>query len=136
LLLAFFMRIQLIISNFWALHKPSVYIIKQRYNEDNHLEKMRSWVDYSLTEEQFAQLVGKCRMYQHLPSEMKRNITPMLFVDQQMGAVVRDFYKDESFCRERNGSINFWRILQVWGRTVSVISPESVCKCFLTYRRN
>jgi hypothetical protein len=35
-------------------------------------------------------------MYQHLPSEMKRNITPMLFGDQQMGAVVRDLYKDES----------------------------------------
>jgi hypothetical protein len=47
-------------------------------------------------------------MYQHLPSEMKRNITPMLFGDQQMGAVVRDFYRDESFCRDRNGNINLW----------------------------
>jgi hypothetical protein len=86
----------------------------KRYNENNHLEHMRSWVDYSLTEEQFAQLVGKCRMYQHLPTEMKRNITPMLFGNQQMGAVVRDFYRDESFCRDKNGNINLWRLYNLF----------------------
>ena len=75
---------------------------------------MRSWVDYSLTEKQFAQLVGKCKMYQHLPSKMKRNITPMLFGDQQMGAVVRNNYKDERFCRDRNGNINLWRLYNLF----------------------
>jgi hypothetical protein len=94
--------------------RASMLDMMKRYNEDIHLEHMRSWVDYSLTEEQFAQLVGKCRMYQHLPSEMKRNITPMLFGDQQMGAVVRDFYRDESFCRDKNGNINLWRLYNLF----------------------
>jgi hypothetical protein len=53
-------------------------------------------------------------MYQHLSSEMKRNITPMLFGDQKMGAVVLDFYRDKSFCRDRNGNINLWRLYNLF----------------------
>jgi hypothetical protein len=45
---------------------------------------------------------------------MKRNITPMLLGNQQMGAVVRDFYRDESFCRDRNGNINLWRLYNLF----------------------
>jgi hypothetical protein len=53
-------------------------------------------------------------MYPHLSSEMKRGITPILFGDQQMGAVVRDFYKDRSFCRDANGNINLWRLYNLF----------------------
>ena len=29
---------------------------------------------------------------------------------------VRDFYKDESFCRDRNGNINLWRLYNLFTR--------------------
>jgi hypothetical protein len=48
-------------------------------------------------------------MFQHLPQKMKRNIITMLFGDQQMGAIVKDFYPDESFCWYEYGNINLWR---------------------------
>ena len=70
--------------------------------------------EYSITEEQFADLVGKCRMYNHLPSVVKKGITPITFEDQQMGAVVKDFYKDESFCRDQIGNINLWRLYNLF----------------------
>jgi hypothetical protein len=75
---------------------------------------MQQWVDYSLTEEQFAQLVGKCRMFQYLPTEVKKTIPGMLFGDQQMGAVVRDFYRDQSFCKDSSGNINLWKLYNLF----------------------
>jgi hypothetical protein len=94
--------------------RAAVMDMMKRYDENNHLQHLKSLANYSLTEEQFAHLVGKCRMFQHLPQEMKKNITPMLFGDQQMGAVVKDFYRDESFCRDENGNINLWRLYNLF----------------------
>jgi hypothetical protein len=31
-----------------------------------------------------------------------------------MGVVVKDFYKDESFCRDQNGNINLWRLYNLF----------------------
>ena len=86
----------------------------QQYNYNFHLYHLRRLAEYSITEEQFAHLVGKCRMYNHLPNEVKRGITPVTFGDQQTGMVVRDFYKDESFCRDQHGNINLWRLYNLF----------------------
>ena len=53
-------------------------------------------------------------MYHHLPNEMKANIPPMLFGDTQMSAVVKDYYRDKSFCRDRNGNINLWKLYNLF----------------------
>jgi len=94
--------------------RASMLDLLRRYEGDKHLDAMRTLTDYSLTEEQFAQLIGKCRMYPQLPSEMKKSITPLLFGDQQMGAVVRDFYRDRSFCRDEYGNINLWKLFNLF----------------------
>lgn len=86
----------------------------QQYNHNFHLHHLKKLAEYSITEEQFAHLVGKCRMYNHLPNDAKRGITPVNFGDQQMGAVVKDFYKDESFCRDQYGNINLWRLYNLF----------------------
>ena len=71
---------------------------------------MRKLTNYSLSEQQFAHLVGRCRMYNHLPIDLKKGITPMLLSDTQLGAVVRDYYRDNSFCKDKDGNINLWRL--------------------------
>ncbi|WP_449400507.1 DUF3871 family protein [Chryseobacterium wanjuense] len=35
---------------------------------------MKQFADYTLTEHQFAQLLGRTRLYQHLPKKEKLNI--------------------------------------------------------------
>ena len=94
--------------------KAAMHELLSRYNEDKQLKQMQQWVDYSLTEEQFAQLVGKCRMFQYLPTEVKKTIPALLFGDQQMGAVVRDFYRDHSFCKDSSGNINLWKLYNLF----------------------
>jgi hypothetical protein len=86
----------------------------KEYNHNFHLYHLKRFAEYSITDQHFAHLVGICRMYYRLTNEIKKGITPVKFVDYQMGAVVKDFYKDESFCRYQNVNINLWRLYNLF----------------------
>ena len=82
-----------------------------QYNMVRHLNTMRNFGNYSLTEHQFAQIIGKSRLYQHLPPAQKKEIPPLDFTDGQLNAIARDYYNDCSFCRLENGNIDLWKLL-------------------------
>ena len=50
-----------------------------------------------LTETQFAQVVGRMRLYQALPQALLRKIPRLLITDSQINSVCRDYYRNESF---------------------------------------
>jgi hypothetical protein len=54
--------------------KAATHELLSRYNEEKQLTKMQQWANYALTEEQFAQLVGKCRMFQYLPTDVRKTV--------------------------------------------------------------
>ena len=84
------------------------------FNPVEQVQRMRSLVDYSLTEQQFAQLIGRCKMHQYLPSADKERIDTLLFGDQQIATVCRDYYRDNSFCRSGDGNINLWKLYNLF----------------------
>ena len=84
------------------------------YDGLKHLELLKSFTEYELTEQQFAQFIGRCRMYRNLPDAEKQNIPPMLFGDAQTNTVCKEYYKDESFRRNKNGSINLWNFYNLF----------------------
>jgi hypothetical protein len=86
----------------------------ENYNASFHLHQMAQLSTFTLTEQQFAHFIGKCRMYPHLPKAMQNEISPLLFGDTQLGVVCRDFYKDHSFCRDEQGNINLWRLYNLF----------------------
>lgn len=86
----------------------------QNYNQQHHLFQLKELCNYGLTEQQFANLMGRTRMYQYLPYDLKKDIPPLLLGDMQMGSVVKDFYKDDSFCRLDDGTINLWRLYNLF----------------------
>lgn len=45
--------------------------VVKNYNAERHLQDMKEFTRYSLTEHQFAQLIGKVRLYQHLPKQIR-----------------------------------------------------------------
>ncbi len=63
-----------------------------------------------MPEQQFANVIGRCRMYNHLPNELKAEIPQLLFGDQQMSTVVKDFYSDNSNCRDDKNPWNRCRV--------------------------
>jgi hypothetical protein len=94
--------------------KIAIRSLLESYSHGYHLHHLEDLTNYSITEQQFAHLIGKCRMYQHLPNEQKKDIPPLLFGDQQIGTVVKDYYKDSSFWKDEHGNINLWKLYNLF----------------------
>ena len=68
--------------------------------KDIHLMQILS--NTYLTETQFAQIVGRMRLYQALPQAQLRKIPRLLITDSQINSVCRDYYRNESFGMKDN----------------------------------
>lgn len=88
--------------------------VMQNYNAELHLMEMKELTQDFLTEHQFAQLVGKCRLYQHLPKSEKQNIPLLNFNDGHINTVAKDYYEDNNFCRQLDGRINLWDVYNLF----------------------
>lgn len=94
--------------------KACIQTLIENYNPNYHLQQMEQLTQYSLTEQQFAQVIGRCRMYQHLPNHLRSEIPAMMMGDTQIGAICKDFYRDESFSKNEDGSIDLWRLYNLF----------------------
>jgi hypothetical protein len=97
--------------------KACIRSLLEGYNQNLHLYHLKKFAEHSITERQFAHLIGRCRMYNHLPADMRAEIPAILFGEQQMNVVVKDYYKDNSFCRDGNGNINLWKLHNLFTST-------------------
>src|SRR5690606_11197914 len=88
--------------------------IIQNYQGENHLKMMKDLTNYSLTEHQFAQLIGKARLYNHLPKKLKSEIPELMFTDGHFNTIAKDYYQDESFCKNEDGNINLWNVYNLF----------------------
>lgn len=86
----------------------------QNYNAEKHLLGMKSLAEHSLTETQFAQLIGRTRLYQHLPKKDKALIPNLNFTDGHINTIVKDYFEDDSFCRNEQGDINLWSVYNLF----------------------
>lgn len=78
------------------------------FNASKNLNSLKSLINVSLTEKEFAQVVGRARMYKYLDEETKKDILPLLLGDQQMSSVVGKYYGDENFGNSLGGEISLW----------------------------
>src|SRR5690606_27232072 len=69
------------------------------YNAEKQMKQMKQLSNYSLTENQFAQLIGKTKLYNHLPREEKDALPELLLTDNHFSAIAKDYYSDKSFSR-------------------------------------
>jgi hypothetical protein len=94
--------------------KGAISTLFHNYNATFHMHCLRQLCDFNITEKEFANLIGRCRMYQHIPRALQNEIQPLQLGDNQVGAIVRDFYKDDSFCRNSDGEINLWKLYNLF----------------------
>jgi hypothetical protein len=87
-----------------------IHHLLERYRVSMHLNALKDLANYHLTERQFAQFIGKCRMYQYLPKKEKQKIPEMAFGDQQISMAARGYYEDPNFGKQENGDINLWSL--------------------------
>lgn len=79
------------------------------YNAEFHIQSLAGLTNYSLTEKQFALIVGKSRLYQYLPKDEKQQIPELLINDTQISKVADCYFSDKNFNRSGKGDIDLWR---------------------------
>ncbi len=80
----------------------------QTYSIEEHLKGMENLVNESLNEKQFAQLLGKVKLYNFLPKAEKSQLPELLLNDNHFTTVAKDYYQDKSFCKDASGNISLW----------------------------
>lgn len=81
---------------------------------EKQLTTLSQLPDYELTERQFATLIGRSKLYQYLSPKEKKSIPLLLFGDSQINTIARDYYHDTSFCKSVDGSINLWKVYNLF----------------------
>lgn len=94
--------------------KGKVMPLLQEFNIQKELTNIDCFADYELTQHQFCQFLGKARLYQFLPKKEKLGIPPLAMNDGQITAVTRTYYEDENFAADNNGTINLWKMYNLF----------------------
>jgi hypothetical protein len=67
--------------------------------------------DSYMRESQFAQFLGRCRLYQFLPVDQKKKLPQMLMTDTQIGLVAKAYYNDDNFSTLLDSrEISMWNV--------------------------
>ncbi|MCT3945708.1 DUF3871 family protein [Elizabethkingia anophelis] len=101
------------VSSMLELQSKIIEVI-QDYNAEKHLVEMKEFTQYYLSEHQFAQLIGRSRLYQYLPKLEKQNIPTLNFNDSHINTMAKDYYEDKNFSRLEDGSINLWNVYNLF----------------------
>ena len=101
------------VTNALELQSKTIEVM-QNYNAELHLQEMKNLSEDSLSEHQFAQLIGRIRLYQHLPKFEKSQIPFLNFNDSHINTMAKDYYEDKNFCRMEDGSINLWSVFNLF----------------------
>lgn len=90
--------------------KAKIYELINSYKKKEHLINMERMFRYSLTENQFAHLIGKMKLYPYLSKEEKQTLFPLAINDTQLNIVVKDYHTDAYFSKSGDNTINFWNV--------------------------
>lgn len=91
-----------------------IFKVIQNYNAELHLIEMKELTQDYLSEHQFAQLIGRSRLYQHLAKAEKSQIPILNFNDSHINLMAKDYYEDKNFCRSEDGRINLWNLFNLF----------------------
>ena len=89
------------VSNINELYR-NVLELFHSFNPAKDIHLLQSLSNVYLSEKQFAQVVGRMRMFQALPSAQQKRMPQLLITDSQINSVCRDFYRSEHFGMKDN----------------------------------
>jgi hypothetical protein len=89
-------RLAIEVMSLHDLYKAVVDLFSS-FNLDKDIQLLHTLTQTRLTETQFAQIVGRMRLYQALPSYQQRRVPKLLITDSQINNVCRDYYTNPNF---------------------------------------
>ncbi len=89
-------RLAIEVMSLHDLYKAVVDLF-YNFNFEKDIQLLQSLTQTRLTETQFAQIIGRMRLYQALPSHLQRKVPKLLITDSQINNVCRDYYNNPNF---------------------------------------
>ena len=86
----------------------------ENFNPVGFVRNLASLSEYELEERQFSQIIGRCRLYQFLPTILRRDIPELLINDTQVSRIAEHFYHDLNFSRSGTGVVDLWRFYNLF----------------------
>ena len=96
-----------------ALQESAIQLFRD-YNMMQHLQMMSAYRECSMSETQFAQFLGKARLYQYLPTARKKQLPELLITDTQIGMVAKSYFDDEHFGAGGEKDISLWKVYNLF----------------------
>lgn len=84
------------------------------YKQKEHIHNMRQLQDFTINQEQFAHMVGKMKLYQHLDKQQKQQLFDLKTTDSQINAIIKNYVDDAHFRADDNGYINLWNLYNLF----------------------
>ena len=94
-------KLQLEVMNLNDLYR-AVLELFYNFNPAREIHLMQTLSQSYLTETQFAQIVGRMRLYQALPNGYQRSVPRLLITDSQINNVCRDYFTNPNFGAKDN----------------------------------
>lgn len=92
-----------------------VLALFEQYSPAKQLHLMSGLKDSYLTEHQFAQLVGKTKLYQCLPPAKKKLLPNLDFTDTHINMIAKSYYQDDNFAKDEfSDNINLWNVYNLF----------------------
>ena len=90
-----------------------IYDMVTGFSYSNQAHMLNKFQDYELSEQHFAQLLGRTRLYQYLPSQQKKDLAELKLTDTQVSTIAKEYYRSEHF-GPTAGSINLWNLFNLF----------------------
>ena len=97
---------QMEVTDLNDLYKQVTMLFRQ-YNPAKDLYLMQSLTETYISESQFAQIVGRCRLYQALAPQQQRALPRLLITDSQINNCCKGFFSNPNFGAKDN-SLSMW----------------------------
>ncbi len=94
-------RLNIEVMSLHDLYK-AVLDLFYNFNLEKDIQLLQTLTQIRLSETQFAQIIGRMRLYQALPSYLQRELPKLLITDSQINNVCRDYYNNPNFGHKNN----------------------------------
>jgi len=84
------------------------------FNVKKQLGNMERLSKFYISQEQFAHLMGKMKMFQFLSNEKRKEVYPIGFNDSQISHIVKDYYENKDFKVDEENKINLWNLFNLF----------------------
>lgn len=84
------------------------------FQAEAYLNTLAEFANLHISERQFAQMLGKAKLYQQLSNSEKSDKPHFLFGENNLSLIALLYYKSPFFARDANGNINLWNLYNLF----------------------